>query len=438
MRLFFATLGGLTLSLVLFLSPAQAARKANYQVKFRNQLGAHINKPSQGLATNRMMLDGQQTLTWTSGLQAHMAGRVRTEGAYSDNPDIFTNEQAQKDASDVELRDLYLKYGKGSTMIRVGNQQVVWGEAFGFFFADLVNPKDLRENSLFGLFEMADLRDPIPLVDFQWRGSDWTIQLIYGLTAPKNRMPRWGAPLSGISSADIGGTGADGEVKIKSKSELDDSKGDTGLRMSNNFGNADVSVFGFSYIDRMPYYTLSSMSFFPFSITLQERQSRVASYGATLTYDFSGYLLRSELVFTEDRRLNTLSGATIGSSLANEGVVVLGLDLPPVGAWTLGFQGSHTELSGYDGVLMARDPKQSMLAARLSRDFLTLHKIEMTSHWSIDDGGSIFSGRWTFSRSSGLEFLAGWEALYGGKNSMFGRMQDGSRFMIGIRSVFNG
>jgi hypothetical protein len=43
-----------------------------------------------------------------------------------------------------------LQYKRNKFQLRFGNQQLVWGEAFGFFFADIINPKDTREFGLGG------------------------------------------------------------------------------------------------------------------------------------------------------------------------------------------------------------------------------------------------------------------------------------------------
>src|SRR3989338_4161296 len=45
----------------------------------------------------------------------------------------------------LELRETYLDYSHGPFDARIGKQQVVWGDAVGLFFADIVNAKDLRE-----------------------------------------------------------------------------------------------------------------------------------------------------------------------------------------------------------------------------------------------------------------------------------------------------
>lgn len=46
---------------------------------------------------------------------------------------------------EIQLRDAYLDILYPKLNIRLGHQQIVWGEALGQFFADVVVPKDLRE-----------------------------------------------------------------------------------------------------------------------------------------------------------------------------------------------------------------------------------------------------------------------------------------------------
>ncbi|MBY0414879.1 MAG: hypothetical protein K2Q18_11970, partial [Bdellovibrionales bacterium] len=69
---------------------------------------------------------------------------------------------SKKDNFNTYLGENYLKFKSPKYVIQVGYQEVVWGEAFGFNYADIINPKDGRE-TLFS--EAGDARYPLLLAN---------------------------------------------------------------------------------------------------------------------------------------------------------------------------------------------------------------------------------------------------------------------------------
>ncbi|MGZ7242354.1 DUF1302 family protein, partial [Streptococcus pyogenes] len=53
------------------------------------------------------------------------------------------------------LREAYVDLGQGDWEFRLGRQHIIWGEMVGFFFADVVSARDMRE---FLLPEFESLR----------------------------------------------------------------------------------------------------------------------------------------------------------------------------------------------------------------------------------------------------------------------------------------
>ena len=63
------------------------------------------------------------------------------------------------------LRDLYMDYTNGPWFIRVGKQQVVWGQADGVAVLDRVNPVDLTE---YWLPDAVDIRIPVGMININY------------------------------------------------------------------------------------------------------------------------------------------------------------------------------------------------------------------------------------------------------------------------------
>ena len=72
---------------------------------------------------------------------------------------------AQSRTSGLEIRDSYLEHESESARLRLGFQTLSWGETFGFFIADLPNPRDLRDPLL---LEIAHIKKPVFMMQGQW------------------------------------------------------------------------------------------------------------------------------------------------------------------------------------------------------------------------------------------------------------------------------
>src|SRR2546425_6541737 len=68
--------------------------------------------------------------------------------------------------TELDLREALLSVSRGDLDVRLGRQQIVWGEAISSFVTDVVNPRDFRE---FILPDFTELRIPIWPLDFTYR-----------------------------------------------------------------------------------------------------------------------------------------------------------------------------------------------------------------------------------------------------------------------------
>ncbi|MDR2837200.1 MAG: hypothetical protein LBV49_01310 [Azonexus sp.] len=120
-------------------------------------------------------LDGQLTENWAAHFKlrgfADLVGKV--DDAF-DNQNIFAQRwgarrnggglgMARKDWM-LDLPIAYLDYSDGPLWLRLGNQQIAWGEAMFFRVADTANGLDLRRHSLFDVSaeEFSDKRVSSP------------------------------------------------------------------------------------------------------------------------------------------------------------------------------------------------------------------------------------------------------------------------------------
>ena len=98
----------------------------------------------------------------------HIVGRFLYEGVYDYGPQEFKNVRAANQdvidrfKKDGDLWEAYIDYGKGAGFLRVGRQNLSWGETDIFQLLDRINPID---NTFGGSFEdLDDRRIPIWMV----------------------------------------------------------------------------------------------------------------------------------------------------------------------------------------------------------------------------------------------------------------------------------
>lgn len=410
---------------------SKSRTQQSYRFMTRVQYGTFLSKPLTDLATSRLWLDGEQRIKGPLGISALFSGRLRIEGAYGQNEDAFVAEAAQTQSVELTPRESYLQFAYKGLSLRLGYQSVVWGETFGFFYADVVNPKDLREGTLSGLADLADLRSPSPLANLQWLGENVSLQAIYVVGPSMNTFPVVGTPYFPIE--------LDPTINFVVKDRSSESRPDHdwGGRMSLNFGNLDTSVFYFEHRDRMPYVEERVLSASPPTVELGLKQKNVSVVGVTATFQSGDHLIRLEEVSYSARRFNTLSGSTLAQADYDNHIMAIGWDLPEFNKWTFGVQYSADAIASRHSVLNRRTLEQLGMV-RIFRETASGQSLELVHSVSLMDGSSQSSLQYSFPRSSNLEFLFGIESLQGGSKSQFGRMQGGSRILFGLRGVFDG
>lgn len=200
-----------------------------------------------------------------------------------------------------EVRDSYLNLEKESYRARLGFQYLSWGETFGFFIADLPNPREWRDPLL---LDLAYTKKPVFMASAQWFGQ-WLGQSasLEAFFTPVTRRSDF------LQDLDASLPGERKFTKLGRDSEA-------GLRASRVWGfGLDSSIFAVSHFDR--------------SVILNP--SRVLSLGATASQAVgTQWVFRTDQVFRRPATGFQWQG-------------VLGVDWSPTSSFTLGVQLQHEE-----------------------------------------------------------------------------------------------
>jgi len=404
------------LFLLIACSSAFAVRDydAEFRLELNSRLAYHVFAP-QDLASHRHTLDLEQRFK-ADEFSGVVGVQALAETAYAANP-RYDSDVAKAQSQELVARDIYLQYKDRRWLVRAGNQQVIWGEAFGFYFADIVNPKDRRD---FGLGDLSRQRLPVPMLQVKHIFDKSSIQAIYIPKPFFNKEPYRGS--------DFGNIYPELPISDDRSMPLAWHHGEAGVRMTREVMGVDFSTFFLYYHDRAPNYRLTGNG-------LEGFHERLHSFGATATAEMAPFVFRMEGLHTIGRLFDTVVDNQFLSLPSRETTGVLGVDLTSIPNWRVGVQASDVYLSQeIPGV----DQHRPLLTVLMSGPVYRDQTVEVILSYVPTDGSSLAQFRYLTPLSSRIELLFGADVLMGGSQSQFGKFKSGSRGYVLLKGYLMG
>lgn len=320
------TLGALLLAAGL--APAQASLRVGGLLSsaYAVQLGDGENQKSE--------LTLLPQLEWLSPWNVELTAiaRLRVDPADHLEPgqpsQLYTSDATRRALwgpyAEAELRELYAEIYLGDSYLKLGKQQIVWGQADGLKVLDRVNPQSFRE------FILDDFdRSRIPLWALKWEfplSQNWNGQALLLPDQTYHEIPTAGAtfapsapelrPALPTQSRIVG---ASRDVPHRPLADAD-----AGLQLSTRQGGWDLTLnYLYHYADTPVVRILED----PDGVRLHTSFERTHTFGGSASNAFGDVTLRAELGYTTDRYVYS------AAPKANQGVLrgaelayVLGLD----------------------------------------------------------------------------------------------------------------
>jgi hypothetical protein len=334
------------------------------------------------------------------------------------------------------LRDTYLDILFPDITLRIGRQQIVWGEALGQFFADVVTPKDLRE---FFLPNFEYLRIPIWALDVQYQflpGANLEVVLTPDMTVNRFALP-----------------GADFAFHIPTAPGiesvlLDDHQPDTnfkrwnaGARISALFSGWDVAGFYYTSLDHIPGLA-KSFSVDPFTgnplLEIEPIHERIHNFGATVSKSIGDALVaRGEFVYTTDRLMNSTT-PTFDRGLVRKNLFryVLGVDYSFLGNALLNgeFQQEVVASSHSD---LADQSLRSWVFLRFQKPFLNERLTpQLIVIVGLDGFDTMLGPRLSYDLTNSIQFLWGADFFTGPADQLYGQFDGQDRVFMNTQWRF--
>lgn len=252
-----------------------------------------------------------------SGSKLTFNGLLRWDAADEIEPgqpeQPFRDEGTKKlfisDEVDVEFREFFLESYWNDTYLKIGKQQIVWGQADGLQVLDVINPLSFYE---FILPDREYSRIPVWSAVAEIPISEWELQLLW---VPDTTVTESTAPGSSFSL--LNAFNDINDIHVDLPDPIKDS--DYGIKASSYINGWDIS---FNYL----YHFINN----PVIFFEPNRQQTIAQYnrshliGATSSTVFGNTIFRSEIGLETNKRYrnNTFDGFIEMRELA----YVLGLD----------------------------------------------------------------------------------------------------------------
>jgi hypothetical protein len=412
-----------------------AHARLEWDAKYRARAAYHLLDPID-LAMHRHTVEGRAEYGLPQGWSIAAGARAYVDTAFESNGRYRTRPVNDLESQEFAVRDLYLQYKRRRFQLRFGNQQLVWGEAFGFFFADIINPKDTREFGLGG--DLTAQRITVPMATAIFFLAKGTLQFVYIPKPVFNLTPALGSDFS--SRLDELFPTVPTFIDAARSAPWSFSNGEFGLRASTVFGGWDLALFFLTYFDRAPVYTLDLT---PTRATFVQTHPKLTTVGVTGTKDFDSVLLRFETLYTRNRPINTfnLTPLNLEQSLrterTDEWVGVLGLDYTRWKSWRAGVQVSHHLLTEtFSGAFLPANRTQ--ISFSLFGPLYKEQSIDVIWSYFFGDASQLLQLSYHVPVTDSMDMSVGTYVFAGGDNSQFGRFKNASRIFAQFTAHFGG
>jgi len=250
-----------------------------------------------------------KTLGWLDGKYAFsesVAVRAAVRGWYDavfEATDRYPANVERDQKTDLSLREALLIVGLGDLDVRLGRQQIVWGEAISTFVTDVVNPKDFRE---FVLPDFSELRIPIWALDATYRLAEGvSVEGVWTPDTRTNKLPKQGAE---FQFARFPYRFRNPVVRLPDDAdEFSLARSEGGVRLSVLRQGWDVALIYYDEADKSPvlFQRRVAQPPGPEVVVLDPQHPRLHIIGATLAKSFEPVVMRAEAALTLGKRYET-------------------------------------------------------------------------------------------------------------------------------------
>ena len=372
-------------------------------------------------------------LTVIGRLRGDIVDELEPGSPAQGNRSAFSKRLFVGDHVDIELREAYIDTEVDSTFLRVGKQQVVWGQADGLKVLDVLNPQSFRE---FILDDFEDSRIPLWMVNAEIPVGEALLQLLWIPDNTYDDIPEPDATFAFTSPLIVPELPTGVPVTISPLNRPDDFFGDSdvGAKLSDFVGGWDLSLnYAYHYFDRPVIRREISTA----GITVRQDYERTHLLGGTFSNVFGDFTLRGEVGYSSDRYFltNDITDAD-GVIRSGEVAYVLGLDYQGWRDWFISAQIFQSIVTDSAPGLV-RDSVGTTSTLLVRRDFMNdaLQAEALLIH-GLNQNDGVLQASLQYEWRTNIRLKIGADIFYGNSQGLFGQFNEKDRFSIGIEFSF--
>ncbi len=378
-------------------------------------------------------LSATTRLTVIGRLRADVVDELEPGQPGQGNRSDFSKRWFVNDHVELELREAFVDTEIGDAFLRIGKQQVVWGQADGLKVLDVLNPQSFRE---FILDDFEESRIPLWTLNAEIPIGDAMLQLLWIPDTTYDDIPAPGATYAFTSPLLVPQVPPGVPVTIEALQRPDDfiADSDVGAMLSMFVGGWDFSInYLYHYFDRPVIRREITAT----GITIRQNYERTHLLGGTLSTVLGDFTLRGEVGYSSDRYFLT-NDITDADGVARTGDLsyVLGLDYQGWRDWFVSGQIFQSIITNSSPGLV-RDDVDTTLTLLVRRDFMndSLQAEVLLIH-SLNQEDGVLQASLNYEWRSNIELRAGADIFYGNTNGLFGQFDHNDRVSVGIEIGF--
>ena len=281
--------------------PEDATKALRLRARLAEEFAYRLHDPGD-VAKLRTVGWAEAKYAFTEHVVLRAAVRAWYDAAF-DVTDRYPANVERDEKIALSLREAVLSVSRADVDVRVGRQQIVWGEALSTFVTDVVNPRDFRE---FILPDFSELRIPLWALDVAYHlRPGLTLEAVWTPDTRSNTVPKQGAE---FQFARIPYRFRQPVVRRPDDhDEFSLARSEGGLRLSALVEGWDTSLIYYDGADKgaVLFQERVTRPARPDVVVLEPRHPRLHVVGATVGKTFGPVVLHAEAAFTIGKRYET-------------------------------------------------------------------------------------------------------------------------------------
>jgi hypothetical protein len=383
------------------------------------------------------LFEGQADLTLIARLRIDTIGELgpavqRPFNYGAANGPWFNDEHASFD-----LRELYVDLHPGEAFLRLGKQQVVWGQADGIKVLDVVNPQSFRE---FILDDFDDSRIPLWMVNLEVPvGRDGSLQLLWIPDTTYHELAEPGSPYAFTSPLLVPQPPPGFDVVLNEPEKPDDplSDADFGGRYRTFIGGWDLSLnYLYQYGDLpVPFQRLASGAG-AITAVLDPAYERSHLVGGTASTAIGDLILRTEVAWNSDSWFISADRVVGGVESTPDVSSVVGLDWQFASSGLFSTQWFYNRALDYQTSMFRKQTEQTvtlLLRQGFANDSWELRALALHS---LDYHDELYQLKLKYWLAGNLEMWLAADIFSGDRDGLFGQFSEQDRVLLGLQYGF--